>query len=236
MPYFNGVLMRKLVLFDIDQTLIKVVKVHSKAYVEMFSEVFGINARMEDVKYDGKTFPNIVREIAALHDVGPMRIEHGMDAALQSYLRHFNAALPKDTSEFVLPGVYNLLEKISKSEHIPGILTGNSQPAAMAILKSAKLYDYFKIFAYGTEGKTRDKLVEVALAKADEKFLIKFSGKDIVIVGDSIHDIDCGKPYNAKTIAVATGSYSMKELKEHSPDFLFTDMRNADLVFEAIVK
>ena len=71
--------MRKLILFDIDQTLIKVLKFHSKAYATMFTEVFEIKGKLEDVKYDGKRFPDVVREIALLHDVGEMTIEAKQD-------------------------------------------------------------------------------------------------------------------------------------------------------------
>ncbi|MFH1239614.1 MAG: HAD hydrolase-like protein [Candidatus Diapherotrites archaeon] len=227
--------MRKLILFDIDQTLIKVLKFHSKAYAAMFLEVFNIPGKLEDIKYDGLRFQEVVREVALMHDVGEMNIESKQEEALLSYVNHFSRNLPEDSSEYVLPGVFTLLEKINNSEHVLGVVTGNSKLAGEKILRSAKLYDYFKIFAYGDEAKTREKIVEKALIKADEKYLIHFKDKDLVIVGDSIHDIDSGKPYNAKTIAVVTGSYSKEELKEHNPDYLFKDLRNAEMVYKAIV-
>ena len=227
--------MRKLILFDIDQTLVKVLEFHSKAYAAMFPEVFEIEGKLEDIKYDGKRFPDVVKEIALLYDVGEMTIESKQEEALHSYLKHFTESLPDDSSEYVLPGVFTLLEKINNSEHILGIVTGNSKLTGEKILKSAKLYDYFKIFAYGDEAKTREKIVEKAIIRADQKYLIHFKEKALVIIGDSIHDIDSGKPYNAKTIAVLTGSYSKEELKEHNPDYLFKDMRNAEMIYKAII-
>ena len=236
MPIIIGFLMRKLVLFDIDQTLVKVVHIHSEAYAEMFREVFGVEGKMEDVKYDGKRFPEIVREVALLHDVGEMAIESKQEEALQCFVKHFTEKLPEDISEHILPGVFTLLEKISQDNHVLGIVTGNSRPITEAILRTAKIYDYFKVFAYGTEAQSREKLVELALKKADEKYFIHFKEKDLVIIGDSIHDIDSGKPRGARTIAVATGSYSSDELKEHEPDYIFKDMRNAEMVYKAIVE
>ncbi len=227
--------MRKLILFDIDQTLVKVLEFHSKAYAAMFPEVFGIEGKLEDIKYDGMRFPDVVKEVALVHDVGEMMINAKQDAALNSYLKHFTASLPEDSSEYVLPGVFTLLEKINNSENILGIVTGNSKPTGERILKSAKLYEYFKIFAYSDDAKTREKIVEKAIIRADQKYLIHFKEDALVIIGDSIHDIDSGKPYNARTIAVLTGSYSKEEIKEHNPDYIFKDMRNAEMIYNAII-
>ena len=227
--------MRKLILFDIDQTLVNVLSIHSKAYSAMFPEIFEIPGKLEDIKYDGLRFNEVVRQIALFHDVGEMTIEAKQEDALKSYLNYFTENLPEDSSKYVLPGVFTLLEKINNSEHIAGIVTGNSKPTGERILKSAKLYDYFKIFAYSDDVKTREKIVEKAIISADEKYLIHFKDDDLVIIGDSIHDIDSGKPYNAKTIAVLTGSYSKEELKEHNPTYLFKDMRNAEMVYKAII-
>lgn len=227
--------MRKLILFDIDQTLVNIIDFHSKAYAAMFNEIFEIDGVLEDIKYDGLRFPDVVKQVALVHDVGEMNIEAKQDDALNSYLKHFTANLPEDTSEYVLPGVFTLLEKINNSEHIAGIVTGNSKLTGERILKSAKLYDYFKIFAYCDDAKTREKIVEKAILRADEEYLIHFKEDALVIIGDTIHDIDSGKPYNARTIAVLTGSYSKEELKEHNPDYIFKDMRNAEMIYKAII-
>ena len=102
------------------------------------------------------------------------------------------------------------------------------------VLASTGLAKYFKFCVYGTEANTRVDMVKLAMKNAEEMTSAKFQGKDVVIIGDSIRDIDCGKEVNALTIAVATGPHSQQELAEHKPNFLFEDLKNYKKVLAAI--
>jgi phosphoglycolate phosphatase-like HAD superfamily hydrolase len=130
----------------------------------------------------------------------------------------------------VLPGVKELLRELKRRGHLLGILTGNPEGMTQSMLEKGGLRDYFDLFVYGPEGKDRVELVKIAMDEARRKFGGEFSGKNIVVVGDSIHDIDSGKPHGALTIAVATGFYSRKELLKHKPDYLFEDLTDTKIL------
>jgi phosphoglycolate phosphatase-like HAD superfamily hydrolase len=93
---------------------------------------------------------------------------------------------------------------------------------------------YFKFCLYGTEVKTRADMVRLAISKATEMTGHDFKNKEIVVIGDSVRDIECGKLFNALTIAVATGFHTRAQLLAAKPDYLFTDLRDYKKILAAI--
>ena len=216
--------MPKLILFDVDQTLVDALAHHNVAYKKAFKEVFNIDdAKLTDINFAGKIVPNIIQELGELKGIPKDVVESKLTETVERVESFFKESV--DTGEIkVLPGVRELLEKLKERDHILGVVTGNPEGITQSILEKGKLKGYFDILVYGSEGKDRIELVGMAIAKAGRKFGKKFFGKDVVIVGDSIHDIDCGKPHGSITIAVTTGFYSKEELMKHSPDYLFKDL------------
>jgi phosphoglycolate phosphatase-like HAD superfamily hydrolase len=107
-----------------------------------------------------------------------------------------------------LPGVKPLLDELSKTRNLVVLYTGDSPGVTQLVLKATGLSKYFKFSVYGTEAKSRVDMARLAIKKAEQLTGDRFKGKDVVIVGDSVRDIECGKQLNALTIAVATGFYS----------------------------
>lgn len=215
--------MRKLILFDVDQTLVDALAHHNVAYKKAFKEVFNVDTQLTDINFAGKIVPNIIQELGKLNEIPKDVVESRLTTAIERVESFFTKSVGKGEIR-VLPGVRELLEKLKERDHILGVVTGNPEGITQSILENSKLKGYFGIFVYGSKDKDRAELVGLAIAKAERKFGTKFFGKDVVIVGDSIHDIECGKPHGSLTIAVATGFYSKKELMKHSPDYLFTDL------------
>jgi HAD superfamily hydrolase (TIGR01549 family) len=129
----------------------------------------------------------------------------------------------------VLPGVKKILARLSKNkEIILGLATGLADKVAKIIIEKAKLAKYFHVMGFGDDTEYRREIIEKCIEQA--------STPKLVIIGDSIHDVEMAKVFNAKSIAVATGSTSKEMLKDESPDFLFNDLSNTDKVLKAILK
>ncbi len=155
------------------------------------------------------------------------------DNYLQGLKKLFNG--PKSTD--VMPGMpYLLLDLAKREEGLLTLMTGNFEKAARIKLGTQGLEDYFvfEAGAFGDRAKSRMELPMLAVEKTKRLTGKEFTGKNVVIVGDTLHDIRCGKPLGAKTIAVATGSYSLEELADEKPDHLFNDLSDISKVIEAI--
>ena len=221
--------MPKLILFDVDQTLVDALAHHNVAYKKAFKEVFNVDTQLTNIKFAGKIIQNIVQELGELKGIPKDVVKSKLTEAIKRVESFFKESVDKGKIR-VLPGVRELLEKLKERNYILGVVTGNPEGITQSILEKGKLKGYFDIFVYGSEGKGRVELVGLAIAEAGRKFGTKFFGKDVVIVGDSIHDIECGKPHGSLTIAVVTGFYSKEELMKHSPDYLFTNLTDSEIL------
>lgn len=221
--------MSKLILFDVDQTLVDALEHHEFAFRKAFKEVFNVDAELTEINFYGKTVPNIIRELAGLKGIPNDAIESKLKETI-GRVEHFFSESVKKGKIKVLPGVRELLEKLKRSGHFLGIVTGNPEGITQSILEKGKIKDYFDIFVYGSEGKDRVELVAMAISRAERKFGKKFLGKDVAIVGDSVHDIESGKPFGALTIAVNTGFHSKEELMKQAPDYIFRDLTDPKIL------
>jgi len=116
-----------------------------------------------------------------------------------------------------------------------GLLTGNVAEGARIKLALTGLSSLFKVAAYGSDSALRAELPPIALARAEKLTGRRYGGKEIVVIGDTPADIECGADLGVKTIAVATGRHTMAELAVHEPDHLFADMSDWRAVYEAIL-
>jgi len=224
----------KLVIFDLDQTLVDFISVHDEAARELFRKFFGVEARLTEIDFAGKSLTDIFLELARLKGIAESRISEIGRELLKNYERTFGEKLPRDTSNHVLPGVRKLLEELSRTDNFIVLYTGGSAGIVDLVLKATDLGKYFRFSVYGTEAETRVGMVRLAVKKAEKVTGKKFKGKDIVIIGDSIRDVESGRQLNATTIAVATGFHSEEQLSASKPDYLFRNLRNYRKVLQAI--
>jgi len=221
--------MSKLILFDVDQTLVDALEHHEVAFRKAFKEVFNVDAELTEINFYGKTVPNIIRELAGLKGIPRGAIESKLTETIERVEYFFRESVRKGEVK-VLPGVRELLEELKRTKHFLGVVTGNPEGITQSILEKGKIRDYIDIFAYGSEGKDRVELVAIAISRAERKFGTKFLGKNVAIVGDSIHDIESGKPFGALTIAVNTGFHSKEELMKQAPDYIFRDLTDPKIL------
>lgn len=231
--------MRKLVLFDIDGTLLTSSGAGRRAIIAALSAEMPASGGWEGVRFDGKTDPQILVELlaAAGDEVppGPERLrELGRRyvTLLQSEL-----ALPSHRT-IVLPGVPEILDQVEAHQHtVMGLLTGNFVEGAVLKLQSAGIEPTrFKVGAYGSDSAHRSALPPIAVERAQSIFGRVLSGSEVVIVGDTPSDVRCGESIGARAIAVATGSYSVGELKAAGAAAVFPDLSDTAAVLEAILE
>ena len=216
--------MNKLILFDIDGTLVDTGGAGMDALTSTATEVFG--AEGPELDLAGSTDSGIV--MGMMEHFG---VEVDLDEFYQIYLNKLPDSLDEYTDQGkVLPGVVDLLQKLSQTDMTLGILTGNVAEGAQIKLDHYGLAQHFEIGAYGDDHYDRNELGNYALKRARDHYGIDFQGVDAVVIGDTPKDINCGRAMGAKTIAVATGSFSYDELEAHKPDLVIESCLADDLV------
>ncbi len=230
-------MINKLIIFDLDDTLVNFIEYYNIAFSETFKEIYGINSNLNEIDFAGKTIPNIIRELGELKEIEQELIEKRLDNALDCLADIFskNVSEIKNADEYILPGVNELLKELVNLGFVIGLMTGSTSKIARKILKVTDLLKYFDILTFGEEAKDRDGLLRKSLEKARKKFGIEFTKKSAILIGDSIRDIECGKKISALVIAIATGYHSYDILKEHDPDYVFNSLRNYKEIVEIIV-
>jgi phosphoglycolate phosphatase-like HAD superfamily hydrolase len=226
----------KLVLFDIDGTILLTDGAGKRAIHRALIEVFGATGP-DDHAFGGKTDPQIVRELMRLVGHGDDHIDARMTELLDLYVVYLQDELQVGAEGIrVMPGVCELLDVLDeRDDAIVGLLTGNLEEGARAKLSSAGIDpDRFVVGAFGSDHEERGRLPAVAQRRTLEQFGVDVAGEDVIVIGDTPADIHCGRELGARAIAVATGQYTMAELREHMPAALFADLSRTEEVVHAI--
>ena len=226
-----------LVLFDIDGTLLRSDGAGRRAIHRALQEVFGTTGPA-DYWFDGKTDPQIVRDLMRVAGHGDDRIDADMRRLLDRYvecLREELAAPGYDPRP--LPGVPELLDALERrADVILGLLTGNIEPGARAKLEAVGLDPArFRVGAFGSDRELRPELPAVAQARTHAQLGVHVHGPAIVVIGDTPADVTCGQSLGARAIGVATGRYSMAELERHGPAAVFPNLLDTEHVVRTIV-
>lgn len=227
---------RRLVLFDIDGTLLTAAGAGRKAYERAMEAVYGPVGSLANHPFGGKTDPQIAHEVLGPLGYTSERIEAGLEEMLGLYLGHLGAAMPTHPGVRLMPGVEPLLARLQQEPGVTlGLLTGNVAAGAKLKLDHFGLFHHFKFGAFGSDSGIRKELPAIAVARAEALVGHKHAGKEIVIIGDTEHDIACGRALGVKAIAVATGPYDAAYLAAHEPDHLFADLSPTEDVLTAIL-
>jgi phosphoglycolate phosphatase-like HAD superfamily hydrolase len=226
---------RRLVLFDIDGTLLSAGGVFRRALSEALVEAFGTTGALEDYDFSGKTDPQIFRELMRGAGFSDAEIDRRMASALDGYRVRLEAFMrPEDVT--AKAGVFPLLDRLAADTRAClGLLTGNLEACARVKLAPLGVNQRFPFGAYGSDHEDRHRLPAVAVERAFEATGHRFGGKSIVIVGDSIHDVRCGRRLGVRALAVASGRTTRAALAAESPDALFDDLADTAAVLRAIL-
>jgi phosphoglycolate phosphatase len=227
----------RLVLFDIDGTLLLTDGAGRRAIHRALIEIFGATGPA-DHRFDGKTDPQIVREL--MHVVG--HADEHIDSRMQELFGLYVTCLREELRDpehraAPLPGVIELLDKLAERDEVAlGLLTGNLVDGARAKLEAVGIDpDLFVVGAYGSDHEQRPELPAIAQRRAREMLGIDIPGRNVVVIGDTPSDVECGRDIGARAIGVATGRYSTDVLAAHGAAAVFPDLSNTDAVVEAIL-
>lgn len=227
----------RLVLFDIDGTLLLSAGAGKRAIHRALREVFG-GIGPADYFFDGKTDQQIVRELMRLEGHADERIDADMARVLDRYLHLLDEELrAPGRRAYPLPGVPELLDVLETHRGVTlGLLTGNLEPGARAKLGAAGIdFARFKVGAFGSDHEHRPELPAIARDRARVMLGIDVAGDSIVVIGDTPADLTCGQSLGARAIGVATGRYRVHELEEYRPMAVFEDLSDTGAVVRSIL-
>lgn len=230
--------MKKLVLFDIDGTLVDSLGAGRRAILRAMEAYVGPeNGAAHRVRFDGKTDPQIVGELllAAGHSVeGPEQVARILDEYVAALARELGNGGPPPRA---MPGVGDLLDRLDATgATVMGLLTGNVRAGAALKLRAAGLApERFVVGAFGSDHADRPALPAIAVERAAAQFGRRWEGHEVVIIGDTPADVTCGEGVGARAIAVATGSYAVESLQAAGAYAVFPTLEQTAEVCEAIL-
>ncbi|HTD67353.1 MAG TPA: HAD hydrolase-like protein [Candidatus Limnocylindria bacterium] len=210
--------MIRLVLFDIDGTLIHTSGAGEKAFARVFSNFFGIADGTEKLKFAGRTDASILREFFVHNAIepSPENMEQFFDAYV-FLLEHMLQTLPGT----VHPGVSTWLNDLRALPHPPviGLLTGNIRLGAEIKLRRFHLWGEFATGAFADDSSERNEIAAIAKRRGEHLLGKKLRGDEVLVIGDTPLDIACARAIGAKVLAVGTGMYRPKDLLPLEPDW-----------------
>jgi phosphoglycolate phosphatase-like HAD superfamily hydrolase len=223
-----------LLLWDIDGTLVCTDRAGERSLLILIKELYGRDLGEKlPVKLAGRTDVSITRDILAFLGIESTPAEE--KRFREAYLAFLPKTLPAGKAK-LLPGIKEALDAILAHPEIhQGLLTGNLEAGAKLKLEHLGIWNYFEFGAFADDSHIRDELGPFALARAKEKLGIDFPPERVYIIGDTPHDVACGKAIGAKTIAVATGSFSVAELEACEPTHTFKDLADTQALLKVVV-
>lgn len=221
--------MSKLVLFDIDGTLVLTGGAGLRAMNRAGEAVLGAPHLLDGIPVAGRTDWSILEDALA-------RIGRSLDADLfarlrEAYVGHLREEIvhPGTGTKAVMPGVAELLPALrSRGDVILALLTGNFAEGARIKLEHFDLWSYFKCGAFGDDAPDRNALVPFAIERARSCGVDGFAYRDVIVIGDTPNDVACAQAVGAIPVAVATGGYSVDELRRTGAPIVLDDLSDTE--------
>ncbi len=229
--------MKRLILFDIDGTLLWSRGAARRAFLRAMLEVYGTAGPIATHEFGGKTDPQIARELLRLDGFSDARIESGFVSLWSAYVRELRSELLVPGQEAVaLPGVPRLIAALQESgEALAGLVTGNIEEGATLKLASAALHSAFRFGAYGSDSERREALPPLAVRRARELAGLEFRGRDIIVIGDTPADMVCGQSLGVHALGVTTGTFNEASLWRAGAHTVFADLSDTAAVLDTLL-
>ncbi len=219
---------KKLLLFDIDGTLMRTAGVGRKSFNLAFRKIFGVKNAFENIEMMGRTDPLITDEALSNHSLDASHDQ--IERFRNLYYEIFEEMIEEPhAGKRLCPGINVLLNELENDDqYILGILTGNWRYSAYLKLRHFEIDRFFLTGVFADDTPNRDEMIPVALHRMDEEYDINLKSEDIIVIGDTPRDIHAAKPHGAVTIGVATGFHDVDTLKEAKADYVFQDFQNPE--------
>jgi phosphoglycolate phosphatase-like HAD superfamily hydrolase len=212
----------RLVLFDIDGTLVLTKGAGRRALGAALLRVYGTAGLIDGYDVRGKTDPRIVADLMGAAGLAPEAIHAGLGDCFECYARGLVEEIGDGQCVTLLPGVADLVRRLDATEGVVlGLLTGNIEEGARIKLASTGLWPYFRTGAFGSDDGDRRRLPALAARRAHALTGHAFRPEDVLVIGDTPLDIECARAFGAVAVAVATGFHPYAELEAEKPDLVF---------------
>lgn len=216
--------MVRLVLFDIDGTLVRTGGAGVKAFAKVFDTEFGAKDGFERLKFAGRTDTSLVREFFGYHSI-PATAEN-FQRFFEHYVFWLDQILREGSTE-VCAGVPEFIRALQALPQPPvlGLLTGNIRLGAEIKLRHAHLWEPFVTGAFADDHEERDHIARIARERGSRILERDLRGDEVLVIGDTPLDVRCGRAIGARVLAVATGGAKLDELRSCQPDWAVADLR-----------
>lgn len=223
----------KLLLFDIDQTLLQSSRGHRDAFAVGFKEAYGVDASLGDDDFSGMTDTQIIGVVLRKRGLSQKAIDADIDECVRSMEKAYADILKSDRLE-ILPGVSEMIRALGEKEGVfLGLVTGNLEPIAWGKLGKVGLAGYFKLGGFGNESVNRSDLVQNAIRKAERTLGFKGRG-NVFVFGDTPLDIKAALQAKARGVGVATGQFTISQLLESGAEAALPDFTDVEKVFDIV--
>src|ERR1041385_6099123 len=220
--------MIRLVLFDIDGTLVHTGGAGVKAFAKVFKTEFDAHDHFEKLKFAGRTDTSLVREFFTYHDIPAT--EANFQRFFERYVFWLDYTLNHSETK-ACPGIWEFINALKALPNPPvlGLLTGNIRLGAEIKLRHFDLWKEFETGAFADDNEDRDQIAVTARERGRRLIGNDLRDDEILVIGDTPFDIRCGRAINAKVLAVGTGGAKLEVLKEHRPDLAVASLREVDV-------
>ncbi|HEY7726860.1 MAG TPA: HAD hydrolase-like protein [Candidatus Eisenbacteria bacterium] len=225
----------RLILFDIDGTLLRDGVSSQIAFARALRETYNTAGPIHAFKFAGMTDPECVTAIMRLAGVDERTIHQRREECLRRYIEILQSEILLHDDGHLFPGVRELLERLNKLDDVlVGLLTGNVLRGAELKLRRWDLERYFRFGAYGDDHEDRPVLAQIALEKGRALAGRPLTGRDTTVIGDTPKDVACARAIGARAVAVATGSVGREELFASAPDALLDSFEDHTAALRAL--
>lgn len=217
----------RLLLFDIDSTLVSCGTQVRPLFAQSLIDVYGTAGACDSYDFAGRTDPRSVIDLITATGLPEEEVRQRLPKMRALYLERLEKGLAREEMR-LLPGVVDLLERLAPRPDLTlALLTGNWEPGARTKLSRFDLNRFFAFGAFGCDGTDRDELPPVALDRAERQVGRRFHPSEALIIGDSLHDVGCARAHGIPCLAVATGRTPAESLRAAGADWVASDLPEA---------
>ena len=219
----------RLVLFDVDGTLLVARGAGRRALAAALKGVYGTAGDIDGYDLRGQTDPRIVFDVMEGAGLEREAVRERLDDCFEAYARGLAAEIGDGDMVVTLPGIGDLVRRLhGEAEVLLGLLTGNIEAGARIKLGPTGLLPYFRLGAYGSDHLDRRQLPSLAARRAHALVGVPFAPDQVLVIGDTPRDIECARHFGAVAVAVATGQYTREALEAERPDLLFSNFADVE--------
>jgi phosphoglycolate phosphatase-like HAD superfamily hydrolase len=223
----------KLILFDIDGTILSTKGIPRRAMKRVLERKFQYFSYDDNYNYSGRTDWQIVEHLLDYAKIEYPRDYESLKEIFIEFAEELRIELENGLTPHVYPGIIPLLKQLHYNNGFDlGLLTGNTAKGAELKLQAVNLYKYFPTGAFGDDAKNRNDLAGIAIKRATEYHGTHIQNENIWIIGDSIYDIHCAHENNLRSLAVCTGLTTREALEKENPDFIVDNLEDTEYILQ----